>query len=329
MENRDSKHNKKQLLIDNLYNFLQNQNGQELQLKPQQYDVDPNQKDDFSLIAKDGDLEEYKKDYSSRIDKQILIISQNIIGSLFGLNNQKFTAFMSRYDVWGFDLTMQQFIINFYLVVKTDNMLRQFVLSHMQKIIKTARDVMQKYLITHMNEFRFRETRTDYNKKKLMDQAKAAKVDLNEKVKDKDLNPTGKEEKETGQAAAYEEPPIVVGQAAEGEGGVPPIQPFNPEGGETEGGVPSILSMDDMMNMSEQELNNITTSPEGTIPPIQPMNNEVGTIPPINQEPIYTAPPKEGEEEQQTEDEKEMEQQILANLRQEHPGLQRGLTNNG
>ena len=90
-----------------------------------------------------------------------------------------------------------------------------------------------------------------------------------------------------------------------------------------------ILSMDDMMNMSEQELNNITTSPEGTIPPIQPMNNEVGTIPPINQEPIYTAPPKEGEEEQQTEDEKEMEQQILANLRQEHPGLQRGLTNNG
>jgi hypothetical protein len=35
-----------------------------------------------------------------------MIISENIMNSLFALNNEKFSAFMSRYDVWGFDLTM-------------------------------------------------------------------------------------------------------------------------------------------------------------------------------------------------------------------------------
>lgn len=315
MEKKTNKHNKKQLLIDNLYDYLQQNNSQELQLKPQEYQENTAKKDDFSLLNKQSDLEEYKKDYSSKIDKQLLIISQNIVNSLFALNNQKFTAFMSRYDVWGFDLTMQQFIINFYLVVKTDNMLRQFVMSHMDKLIKIAKNVMEKYLITHMGEFQFRETRTDYNKKKIMDKIKETQKQLEQKLKEKDLN-AKEQEQETSQNEEEEAPEANIDQ------GIPAIQPFNAsvEGGE----VPQIYSIDDMLKMSDQELNNLNNKQANTkIPQIQDnMNNTE------NQPQTQNISPEQ-EAEPQNEEQRNMEQQILANLRREHQNLQKGFTNNG
>lgn len=351
MEKKTNKHNKKQLLIDNLYDYLQKNNTQELELKPQEFQNNVVKKDDFSLLNKQSDLEQYKKDYSSKIDKQLLIISQNIVNSLFGLNNEKFTAFMSRYDVWGFDLTMQQFIINFYLVVKTDNMLRQFVMSHMDKLIKIAKSVMEKYLITHMGEFRFRETRTDYNKKKVMDKIKETQKQIDQKMKEKDLNSQTAEISmpsssstststatpvTTGTTTDEGEIPESEGEEGGEEGGeaIPEVQQFNTAlNGENDVTNPQVYTMDQMMNMSDQELENLTNNNTNIeVPQIQNNIENLGTqpetTPQTETEPTGTEP-EEQQEEQQSEEEQEMEQQILANVKRQHQNLQRGYTNNG
>ena len=279
---QNPKNNKKSLLIDGLYDFLKNNDHDQLQLKPQQYPDFQQQQDKFSLLNRDGDLEEYKKDYSSRIDKQLLIISQNIAQSLFGLNNEKFTAFMSRYNVWGFDLTMQQFIINFYLVVKTDNLLRQFVMDHMDKIIKTTRNVVQKYLITHMADFRFRELRTEYNRKKLKDQMKQNQQQIDKRLTDRDKQPVQQDFNAPGPGETEGTAPISpIEQNEQGEvgevdttpigeaGGITnPINPFTPPTTPENAAQTSIISMTDMMNMTDAERANIGTN-NGEIPQIQ------------------------------------------------------------
>lgn len=347
--------NKKTVLIDNIYNYIKN-NHEELELKPEQFQISDEQQD-FTLIDKQNDLQQYKKDYSSKIDKQILIISQNIVNSLLALNNEKFTAFMSRQSVWGFDLTMQQFINDFYLVVKTDNMLRSFVLSHMDKIINAAKNVLEKYLITHMNEFRFKETRTDYNKKKLIDQMKQNQKQIEERLKNKDLNAkqNKKQEKDSTttedfsststSSSSTTSPSTQATSSTTNTSTTSPapgniqITPFEAQVAGAEPNIPRILSMDQMMNMSDEDLQNINQiAQNNTIPPIE-NNMENVEVQPQTEEEAETETPEENEapeenenpeeEEQQSEEEQNMEQQILNNLRRQHSNLQQGFTNNG
>lgn len=325
---KQNKNNKKSLLIDNLYNYIENNSEDTLELKPQQFQL-TNNGEDFSLLRKDDDLEQYKKDYSSKIDKQIIIISQNIMNSLFGLNNQKFTAFISRYNVWGFDLTMQQFIINFYLVVKTDNMLRQFVMDHMDKIINVTRSVSQKYLITHMNEFRFRETRTDYNRKKILDQLKQNQKDIKEKLQNKDLSV--KQEQVSNNTTNNNTTSPSTNANTTTTNNVE-IIPFEAQVAGNENNVPKILSMDQIMNMSDEDLQHLDeVAKQQQVPQIE--NNMEG----VQVQPETEEEQQEKQEEQnktqqnksQNEQQSQMEQQILNNLRKQHQNLQRGFTNNG
>lgn len=337
MDKPKQKKNKKQLLIDGLYNYITTRGEEQLQLKPDEFENLEKNQNDFSLYNKEDDLEQYKKDYSSRIDKQILIIAQNIMNSLFGLNNEKFSAFMSRYNVWGFDLTMQQFINSFYLVVKTDNMLRQFILDHMDKIINVTRNVMQKYLITHMSSFTFNEARTDYNKKKLLNKMKKNQIAINEKMKQRNVDPVKKnEEVETPTSGA------VVAPNTEGQINTTPIigQPQLEINNLTSGniGQPRIYSLEEMMNMSDEQLDQATQFAQPN--PIE--DNLSGITPPpiqspeellhqnkkeqnTEQEPKTTEQPPS---EQPSEEEIKMQQQILANLKKQHQNLQRGATNN-
>lgn len=324
---KQNKNNKKSLLIDNLYNYIENNSEDTLELKPQQFQL-TNNGEDFSLLRKDDDLEQYKKDYSSKIDKQIIIISQNIMNSLFGLNNQKFTAFISRYNVWGFDLTMQQFIINFYLVVKTDNMLRQFVMDHMDKIINVTRSVSQKYLITHMNEFRFRETRTDYNRKKILDQLKQNQKDIKEKLQNKDLSVKQEQVSNNTTNNNTTSPSTNANTTTNNV----EIIPFEAQVAGNENNVPKILSMDQIMNMSDEDLQHLDeVAKQQQVPQIE--NNMEG----VQVQPETEEEQQEKQEEQnktqqnksQNEQQSQMEQQILNNLRKQHQNLQRGFTNNG
>lgn len=153
-------------LIDKLYQFIKQTQNDELELKPQDFFED---NDDFSIFKKQDDLEQFKRNSSTRIDKQISIIAQNICDSLFGLNDQKYSAIISRINVWGFDITIQQFIINYYLYIKKDNKLRQFIMNHLDKIIKMVRITLDKQTIKFMNRFEFRDTRNQNNIKKLED----------------------------------------------------------------------------------------------------------------------------------------------------------------
>lgn len=324
---QNSKNNKKTLLIDGLYNYLNTNGNEQLQLKPKDFTQEKDdQKDiDFSLKMKENDFEQYKKDYSSRIDRQLLIIAQNIAQNLFALNNQKYTAFMSRYEVWGYDLTMQQFIINFYLVVKTDNMLRQFVMTHMDKIITATRNVIEKYLIMHMGDFSFRETRTEFNRKKILSQMKQNQQKIDEKLKEIDKKPV--QQNNISDVAKTTETNNNISQID-----VTPIQQRgNVANSENE--IPKILSINQIMNMSEAEKAAIDN--ENPIPPIednlsglqigQP-NQETNNPPPI--QPLNPEEEQEQENEpEENENEKAVEQQILANLRREHPNLQRGINN--
>lgn len=321
---KPKQHNKKQLLIDGLYNYITNRGEEQLQLKPDEF-KENDDKEDFSLYQKDNDLEEYKKDYSSKIDKQILIISQNIMNSLFSLNNQKFSAFMSRYNVWGFDITMQQFINNFYLVVKTDNKLRQFILDHMEKILPTTRGVMQKYLITHMNSFSFKETRTEFNKKKLIDKLKLNQIDIDKKMKKKDKKPvkefsydnTLPSSTSTSSGIQNSSSTTVNNSAPKTE-----IQLNNLNSNTTEGQTENkIYTLDEIMNGTKQENQQspIEDNLSGVTPPTEAPEEMTNT----QNETQPTA------EEQLSEEQQQMEQQILDNLRREHPNLQRRVTTNG
>lgn len=321
-KNTEQNQNKKQILLNNLYEFLNSTKDQTLQLNPQDGDI-LQRTDSFRDKFEQKDLEEYKRDYSSRIDKQLLIIAQNISNSLFNLPNQKFTAFMSRYEVWGLDLTLQQFIINFYLVVKTDNMLRQFVMLHMDKIIKTVKEYVEKYLITHMFDFNFKEPRTDYVKKQLVKQMKQNDLKLKEKLADQKFEEQPKTEE-------VQEAPIPE-QHVEGQKEIK-IEPFEAQV-EKSNSIPYILSMDEMLKMSDDELKHLQKTIENkNIPQIQDnMKDVLNKEGQLKEKKEETSQPTSKEEpvENQTEDEKKMAQQILNNLKQQHQNLERGFTNNG
>lgn len=305
---------KKQVLINNIYNFLDITKDEKLETKPTDGDLIP--REDLSEKFEQKDLQQYKKDYSSKIDRQIMIIAQNISNSLFNLPNEKFTAFISRYKVWGLDITMQQFIINFYLVVKTDNMLRQFVMLHMDKIISTVKEYLEKYLITHMNDFNFKEPRIDFVKKQLESKMKENDLQLKEKLE----NQTFKNDKEENEDVKIPEQHLASEKDLT-------IEPFNAKVEDTEA-VPQILSMDDILNMDEDELNNLEKAAQNKkIPEIQNNMENINEKPAAEEE----QPQKNTQEENEAENdnERQMEQQILNDLKQQHQNLQRGFTNNG
>lgn len=186
---------KQKVLIDNIYDFLQRNKDEELELKPTEY---YNSDDDFSLFNKEVDLEEYKKDYSTEIDKEIYIIAQNINDDLFNLNDQKYLAIISRIDVWGFDLTMEQFILSYYLYIKKDNKLRQFVINHMDKIIKAVKLIMDNRLVKGIKRFEFRNNRNKLNIEKLKKQREQNDQKL-KKVKIKEEEEEQQKQKEEQQ----------------------------------------------------------------------------------------------------------------------------------
>lgn len=183
MDNKDNKKINENEIIDRLYQFIQSTKDQELQLKPNDFNYN---QDNTSIYDQQQNLQEYKRNNRTYIDRQLKIIGQNIIDSLFGLNDTKYSAIISRMSIWGYELTIQQFIINYYLIIKKDNRLRQFTINHMDKLIKLTRNLMQRQLINNMREFKFNdnnnisklEKKLEQNQKKLKEiQIKNIKVD--------------------------------------------------------------------------------------------------------------------------------------------------------
>lgn len=143
----ENKHN----LIEKLVNFLKETDLNEpLEVKPA---------DEFySIEPQKNDVEKVTKDYATELDKQLDVICQNIAIRFFELNDEKFQAIMQRIELWGYELCLEEFILNYYLIIKKDNRLRQFVLLHLPKLITMLKDKIQVELTTKMYEFDFKNT---------------------------------------------------------------------------------------------------------------------------------------------------------------------------
>lgn len=124
-------------------------NTSQYQFKPTQHQIDINQK--MSRTNVDSELQIVKKDNRNQLDKQIYNISQNIVFNFFSLSNQKFYAIILRCKQWGLPICIQQFIMHYYLYLKTDNRLRQFVMLHFNKIALIVCSIIQMQLINKLN----------------------------------------------------------------------------------------------------------------------------------------------------------------------------------
>ena len=132
------------------------QDRTDLQLKPIQHYVSGDQK--ISRVNIQNQLKLLKKQDSYKIDHQIYIICQNIVFSLFSLPSDKFYAILQRIKAWGLQITLQQFIMSYYLFTKIDNALRQFISLNFNKIVSICTSLMQSQLIKNINLQSFAST---------------------------------------------------------------------------------------------------------------------------------------------------------------------------
>lgn len=130
----------RQTLIEQLKEFLDETKNETLELKPKDFNETSN--DDKSKAQVNKDLEVLEKDYSSDINSQLYNISENIVFTLRGLPEEKFKAVLDRFLTWGILPTMEEFIRDYYLTIKKDADLRQFVIMHFSKILKLTENIL-------------------------------------------------------------------------------------------------------------------------------------------------------------------------------------------
>ena len=130
----------RQILIEQLKEFLDETKNETLELKPK--DFNENSNDDKSKAQVNKDLEVLEKNYSSDINSQLYNIYENIIFTLRGLPEEKFKAVLDRFLTWGILPTMEEFIMDYYLTIKKDADLRQFVIIHFSKILKLTENIL-------------------------------------------------------------------------------------------------------------------------------------------------------------------------------------------
>ena len=130
----------RQTLIEQLKEFLDETKNETLELKPKDFNETSN--DDKSKAQVNKSLEVLEKDYSSDINSQLYNISENIVFTLRGLPEEKFKAVLDRFLTWGILPTMEEFIIDYYLTIKKDADLRQFVIMHFSKILKLTENIL-------------------------------------------------------------------------------------------------------------------------------------------------------------------------------------------
>lgn len=130
----------RQTLIEQLKEFLDETKDEQLELKPKDFNESSN--DDKSKAQVNKDLEVLEKDYSSDINSQLYNIAENIVFVLRGLPEEKFKAVLDRFLTWGILPTMEEFIMDYYLNIKKDADLRQFIIIHFAKILKLTENIL-------------------------------------------------------------------------------------------------------------------------------------------------------------------------------------------
>ena len=136
-------------LYNKLLDHIKATKDQSYQFKPAEHQIDINKK--LSRTNVDAQLQTIKKDYTNQIDHHLYNICENIVFSFFGLDSKKFYQVMLRVKQWGLNICIQQFITNYYLYIKQNSRLRQFIILHFDKIVLTVCSIIQTQLIKKMN----------------------------------------------------------------------------------------------------------------------------------------------------------------------------------
>lgn len=187
-------------ILDKLYLYIDDTKDEKLEIKPNEFNND----EKFKTLNISSTVETIKKNSGTQISNENKIICSNIIKSFLGLNDEKFLACLEKIKEWGFDTCMETFIMDYYLYMKQDNNLRQYIVMHLKTIINVLKDQLEGELIKKISTFNFLNSKDDLeiqtlknnlkNKQKLLSDVKA--VNFNE---DSPISEKEKEHLEVGE----------------------------------------------------------------------------------------------------------------------------------
>lgn len=160
------------LLIQKIKDYVDSTKNIQLEKKPNEFQNSENNIKTARTI--DDELQEIQKSNETKIDRQLYNVAENIMLSYFSLDTTKFMAVIQRINCWGLQLTLQEFILDYYLFCKTNKYLKQFVLMHLDKLITLVSSMIEKQLITKLNLYNFNVSNTSLNtlKEKLIQKQK-------------------------------------------------------------------------------------------------------------------------------------------------------------
>lgn len=136
--------------MSSVYNCLKATQDEELELKPREFNND--NEDNVSFTE---DLEKIEKYKNSILMNENKIICDNIIGSFFELEDEKFLACIDKILSWGFELCFREYILNYYLYIKKSNRLRQYIIMNLDQIIALLKNRLEIDLIENLRGFNF------------------------------------------------------------------------------------------------------------------------------------------------------------------------------
>lgn len=144
-------------ILDKLYIYLDKTKDEKPEIKPKEFENDTK----YNSLNEVSTIETIKKDNGTKISNENKIICSNIIKSFLGLNDEKFLACLEKIKEWGFETCMENFIINYYLYMKQDNNLRQYIIMHLKTIINVLKDELESTLIKRLSSFNFLNSKDD------------------------------------------------------------------------------------------------------------------------------------------------------------------------
>ena len=145
-------------ILDKLYLYIDDTKNEKLEIKPDEFN-DEDKK--FKSLNVSTTVETIKKNNGTQISNENKIICSNIIKSFLGLNDEKFLACLEKMKEWGFDTCMEIFIMNYYLYMKKDNNLRQYIVLHLKTILNVLKEQLECELIKKISTFNFLNSKDD------------------------------------------------------------------------------------------------------------------------------------------------------------------------
>lgn len=184
---------KSENLLDKLFNYINDTKDEKLELKPNEFNDTSDLENKF-----ESSNETIIKDKNSIITKENKIICDNIIEKFFDLSNEKFLACVKRIIDWDFETCMREFILNYYLYIKRDNRLRNYIAIHMDSILVILKDRIERKLLDGIKLFNFSNTNDDHQIELLKNDMKNKETILLSVQSDKfnEFSPANEKQKE-------------------------------------------------------------------------------------------------------------------------------------